>query len=110
MLDDPRFVADPVTAAEQGQLEIEISVLSPPRAAASPLDFDPLDDGIYLVLGGHAGFFLPQVARETGWTREQLLERLCVEKLGMPPQSWQTPGATLYTFEVEVVGPEPLVV
>src|SRR5687768_11857083 len=59
VLNDPRFVTDPVTAAEQAQLEIEISVLSPPRAAASPLDFDPLEDGIYLVLGERAGFFLP---------------------------------------------------
>jgi AmmeMemoRadiSam system protein A len=106
VLHDPRFVDDPVKAAELEALELEISVLSPPRAAASPLDFDPMEDGIYLVMGGRAGFFLPQVARETGWSKEQLLERLCSEKLGMPPDAWQQPGATLYTFKVQVIGPE----
>src|SRR5688572_8577288 len=46
VLNDPRFVNDRVQAAEQKEIEIEISVLSPPRAATSPLDFDPMDDGI----------------------------------------------------------------
>jgi uncharacterized protein len=109
VLNDPRFVNERVTAADERNLELEISVLSPPHAAVSPLDFDPTDDGIYLVVGNRAGFFLPQVARETGWTREQLLSRLCTEKLGLPHETWQRPGATLYTFKVEVIGPEPFV-
>ena len=106
-LGDPRFARQPVTAEELDNLEIEISVLSPPREASGPLDFDLLADGIYLTIGNRAGFFLPQVARETGWTKEQLLARLCSEKLGLHPEVWQRPGAKLYKFNVEVVGPEP---
>jgi AmmeMemoRadiSam system protein A len=108
VLHDPRFKMHPVTVDDIPDLELEVSVLSPPREANSPLDFDLLNDGIYLTCAGRAGFFLPQVARETGWTREQLLDRLCTEKLGLPAESWRSEEAKLYTFQVEVVGPEPV--
>ena len=109
VLQDPRFASThPVTAADVTDLEIEVSVLSPPREAATTLDFDPMSDGIYLTFGGRAGFFLPQVARETGWTREQLLDRLCLEKLGLPADTWRSEAAKLFTFKVEVIGPEPV--
>jgi AmmeMemoRadiSam system protein A len=109
VLHDPRFVKHPVTPADVADLEIEISVLSPPQEAKSPLEFDLLNDGIYLTFGSppaRAGFFLPQVARETGWSREQLLDRLCTEKLGLPGDAWKKPEAKLFTFKVEVIGPE----
>lgn len=108
VLRDPRFTGDRVTAGEVPSLELEVSVLSPPRPAASPLDFDLLNDGIYLMCDGRAGFFLPQVARETGWTKEQLLTRLCQEKLALAPDCWKRSDARLYTFRVEVIGPEPV--
>ena len=106
VLHDPRFVKHPVTTADVPDLEIEVSVLSPPQEAQSPLEFDLLNDGIYLTFGGRSGFFLPQVARETGWTREQLLDRLCSEKLGLSADAWRKPEAKLFTFKVEVIGPE----
>jgi AmmeMemoRadiSam system protein A len=108
VLRDPRFLTHPVTSRDVPDLEIEVSVLSPPHEASSLLDFDLLSEGIYLTHGGRAGFFLPQVARDTGWTKEQLLDRLCTEKLGLPADTWRTGGAKLYTFKVEVVGPEPV--
>lgn len=108
VLDDPRFVDDPVTTAELPELEIEISVLSPLRPAASPQDFDLLHDGIYLTFGQQAGCFLPQVARQTGWSREQLLDRLCTEKLGLPSITWRNPQARLLKFTTCILGPEPL--
>jgi AmmeMemoRadiSam system protein A len=106
VLRDPRFTDTPVTPADIAILELEISVLSPPRQAAGPLDFDPLSDGIYLIHGSRSGFFLPQVARETHWSRQRLLSRLCQEKLGLPHDTWQKPEAKLFTFKVEVIGPE----
>ena len=108
VLHDPRFTDARVTPAELSNLEIEVSVLSPPHAAIDPLDFDPQTDGIYLVFGGRSGFFLPQVARDTGWTKQQLLARLCEEKLGLPYDAWLKPEAKLYTFKVDVIGPEPV--
>jgi AmmeMemoRadiSam system protein A len=108
VLDDPRFPDLRVTPADLPILEIELSVLSPLTPCPSPLDFDLLNDGIYLVHGERAGCFLPQVARETGWTKEQLLDRLCTEKLGMPAQTWRMSDATLMRFSTVIVGPEPV--
>ena len=107
VLTDPRFADQRVTFAELPRLQIDLSVLSPLQPAATPLDFDLLDDGIYLTWGDRAGCFLPQVARETGWDKTRLLSRLCVEKMGLPPTAWQDPAAKLYRFTTEIVGPEP---
>lgn len=108
-LQDPRFRSNPVTLAELPRLELEISVLSPLTAAAHVLDFDPAEDGIYLICEGRTGTFLPQVARETGWGREQLLSRLCTEKMGLMGTAWQGAGARLLKYRVLVIGPEPFV-
>src|SRR5205823_4740353 len=81
-LQDPRFANHPVTLDELASLELELSLLSPLKQRLTPLDFDLLEQGIYLQFDGRAGLFLPQVARQTGWSREQLLDRLCQEKLG----------------------------
>jgi len=107
-LTDPRFVEQPVTLAELPLLQLELTVIGPLQQASSPLDFDPLLQGIYLTIGPRGGCFLPQVARETGWTREQLLARLCQEKLGYPPDAWKQPAAILRVFSAEVIGPVPL--
>jgi AmmeMemoRadiSam system protein A len=109
VLEDPRFAGNPVTLLELPELSLEISVLSPLRPASGPTDFDLLNDGIYLTYGRRAGCFLPQVARETGWSREQLLDRLCTEKMGLPPQIWRDPTARLFVFSTVTVGPEPFV-
>jgi AmmeMemoRadiSam system protein A len=107
VLNDPRFVGNPVRFDELHRLEIEVSVLSPLVPAAGPLEFDLHHDGIYLTWGERAGCFLPQVARETGWDKAQLLARLCLEKMGLPPDAWQDPRAKLFRFTTAVVGPEP---
>jgi AmmeMemoRadiSam system protein A len=106
---DPRFVQNPVRAEELPRLDLEVSILSPLVEAANPLDFDPPNDGIYLIVGGRTGTFLPQVARQTGWTREQLLARLCQEKMGLPPNAWQQPDAKLLKYKAIVIGPVPFV-
>jgi AmmeMemoRadiSam system protein A len=107
VLEDPRFTDNPVRLEELADLELEVSVLSPTHPVDNSLDFDPLRDGIYLTFGARTGCFLPQVARETGWTREQLLDRLCAEKLGLPTSTWRHPHAKLHVFSVTVIGPEP---
>jgi len=106
---DPRFRMNPVTMAELPRLDLEISILTPLQPARNVLDFDPLQDGIYLMCRGRSGTFLPQVARETGWDREQLLTRLCADKMGLPPDAWKDPQAQLLKYQVTVIGPEPFV-
>ena len=107
---DPQaYGGDRVRSEELGRIEIEISLLAPLRPAESASDFDLLNDGIYLAVGDRSGLFLPQVARETGWSKEQLLDRLCTEKLGLPARAWTTPQAKLQKFATLLVGPEPFV-
>ena len=107
VLGDPRFANHAVTEQDLPHLDIEISVLSPLKPAAHPLDFDTLTDGIYLTCAGRSGTFLPQVARQTGCTREQLLERLCVEKLGVAQEAWKDPEARLQKYTATLIGPLP---
>lgn len=106
---DHRFAHCPVTMAELPRLELEISVLSTLEPAHDPLDFDPPNDGIYLICQGHAGTFLPTVARETGWTREQLLCRLCTEKMGLQAYAWREPEARLMRYKTVLIGPVPFI-
>lgn len=106
-LRDPRFERLRVMAGDLASLEIEVTLLSPLRDCRDAEDFDLLDDGIVLQVGGQTGCFLPQVARETGWTREQLLSRLAEEKLDLPPDAWRRADARLRKFSTLVIGPEP---
>jgi len=106
-LGDPRFAKRPVTLSEVPQLTIELSILSPTRPISDPADFEPRSHGIQVTVDGRSGVFLPQVGRETGWSREQLLQRLCTEKLNMPPDAWQLPQARLAVFSATIIGPEP---
>jgi AmmeMemoRadiSam system protein A len=108
VLKDPRFLDRPVTLDELPRLLIEISVISPLRPCTAS-DFDLETDGIYLTIGERSGCFLPQVARETGWTRPELLTRLCLEKLNLPADAWQDPNAQFQAFATELIGPEPFV-
>jgi AmmeMemoRadiSam system protein A len=108
VLHDPRFVDYPVTLEELPRLEIELTVIFPMQEAEHCLDFQPQEDGIFLTIGDRGGCFLPQVARETGWSREQLLARLCSEKLGLHPDAWRhDKSARLHKFKTLVIGPEP---
>ena len=109
VLDDRRFRSTPVQLDELSRLELEITVLSPLEQAAGPLDFDLLEHGIYLKCAGQTGCFLPQVARQTRWSKEQLLNRLCQEKMDLEASAWQRPEARLYRFTTLIVGPEPFV-
>lgn len=95
---DPRF--PPVRGDELGELEVEVSVLSPLVRVASADEIDISKHGVMVVSGVRRGVFLPQVAQETGWTREVLLTHLCEEKAGLPGDAWKT-GAELYVFTVQ---------
>lgn len=101
---DPRFFSDPVTAEELDKLHIEISVLSPLKRTDQPLDLQLGTDGIYIKKGGDSGCFLPQVATETGWTREEFLSNCCSHKAGLAPDAWKDAQTEVYLFTAEIFG------
>lgn len=101
---DPRFFADPITADELKQLDIEISVLSPLKQTDEPLSLRLGTDGIYIKKGLASGCFLPQVATETGWSKEKFLSYCCAHKAGLSPDAWKEKDTEVYLFTAEVFG------
>ena len=101
---DPRFFGDPITAGELEQLDIEISVLSPLQRTDEPLSLRLGIDGIYIKKGYTSGCFLPQVATEAGWTKEEFLSYCCAHKAGLSPDAWKEPDTEVYLFTAEVFG------
>ncbi len=80
---------------------VEISLLSHPRPIASVEEFLPGEHGVILTVGSHRSVFLPQVATETGWNREELLGALA-RKAGLPAEAWKSPEAEFEVFTAEV--------
>jgi uncharacterized protein len=98
--DDPRFAA--LRADEWPQCEVEISVLGELRQVEGPGAVVAGRDGVRLTLGERSAVFLPQVAAEQGWTREELLTQLC-RKAGLPRDAWRLPDCRLEVFEAQVL-------
>ncbi len=98
-LHDPRFAA--VTSDEVGDLEIEISVLSPLVSVVDIAEIEVGRDGLVVRAGGASGLLLPQVASERDWDRETFLDQTCI-KAGLPAGSWRSEGVTILKFTAEV--------
>jgi AmmeMemoRadiSam system protein B/AmmeMemoRadiSam system protein A len=102
---DFRFRGNPVTPAELGDIDIEISVLTPLQKVGDPLaEIELGRHGIYIEGEGRSGCFLPQVATETGWSKEEFLSQCAAGKAGLAPDAWKKPGVTVYRFEAHVFG------
>jgi hypothetical protein len=95
---DPRFTA--VTADELKNIDIEISVLSPLQKINSIDEIEMGTHGIYIVKGSSTGTFLPQVATETGWTKEQFLGHCAQDKAGIGWNGWKDADIYIYTAVV----------
>lgn len=91
---DYRFT--PVRAEELQGLEVEVSVLTPPRPIASADEFRIGEQGITLSKDGHYALYLPEVATTMGWDRETTLGQLAL-KAGLPADAWRE-GADLEVF------------
>lgn len=95
---DSRFVFDPITAAELPKLTVGVSVLSELQPIDDPLNIELGVHGIYIIRGPAAGCFLPEVATETGWSKEEFLSQCCAGKAGMSPDAWRDPATKVYVF------------
>jgi AmmeMemoRadiSam system protein A len=97
--EDNRFA--PVKLEDAAGLQVELSILSPPR----PILADAIEVGRHGLLISSAGFrglLLPQVPVEHDWDRTTFLEQTC-RKAGLPLDAWQK-GATIEAFTAEVFG------
>ncbi len=101
--DDPRFGA--VRADELNDLEIEVSVLTPLRSVSSASEIVVGRDGVLLRKSGQSAVFLPEVATDQGWSRENMLDQLCV-KAGLAAGCWRA-GADLTVFQTETLSEKP---
>jgi len=97
-LNDPRFA--PLKPEDLGELEIEISLLSPP-AAIDPARIEIGQHGLLVSRGVQRGLLLPQVAVEHKLTPEQFLDEAC-RKAQLPRQSWRDPDTQMLGFTCEV--------
>jgi len=97
--EDARF--NPVRLEECRLLQIELSILSPPR----PIAADAVEigrHGLLIGMAGYRGLLLPQVPTEHHWGRVTFLEQTC-RKAGLPSDAWLR-GATIEAFTAEVFG------
>lgn len=103
---DPRFQR--VTSQELNDIEIEISVLSPLVKVSSADAIKIPGQGVLVKRGLRQGVFLPQVANETGWSKEEFLSNLCAQKAGLPSGAWKESATELYVFTAEVFSEKDL--
>ncbi|MBO4673947.1 MAG: AmmeMemoRadiSam system protein B [Bacteroidaceae bacterium] len=96
--EDPRF--SPVRHEELEDINIEISVLTPMRRIQSLDEFELHRHGIYIRKGYRSGTFLPQVADEVDWTKEEFVGHCSQDKAGLGWNGWR--NAELYVYEAIV--------
>ena len=95
---DYRFSS--VEKEELSKIEIEISVLSPLKLIKSIDEIELGKHGIYIKKGFSSGTFLPQVAKETGWTKQQFLGHCAQDKAGVGWDGWKDAEIYIYTADV----------
>jgi AmmeMemoRadiSam system protein A len=95
--EDSRF--PPVTLDEARELQVSLSVLSPPQLIQAE-QIEIGRHGLLITLGPYRGLLLPQVPVEHEWDRTTFLEQTC-KKAGLPPSAWHT-GAKIEAFTAEV--------
>ena len=97
---DSRF--PPVTKEELEDIHIEISVLSPLKKITGPEEIILGRHGVLVRDNFRSGVYLPQVAVETGWNKEEFMNSLCGHKAQMAPDAWKKGECDVYIFSAEV--------
>jgi MEMO1 family protein len=95
---DSRF--QPVSITELNDLQIEISVLTPPLKIEAIDEIELGKHGIVIRKGARSGTFLPQVAMSTGWNLDEFLGHCSRDKAGLGWDGWK--NADLFVYEAIV--------
>jgi AmmeMemoRadiSam system protein A len=96
---DPRF--SPVSRDELGELDIEISAMTPLRQIDDIGEIEVGKHGIYIEKGHFTGLLLPQVATEYGWDRKAFLEHTC-SKAGLDKNAWIDKETIIHIFSADI--------
>jgi len=97
---DPRFPS--LEPKELPNIKIEISVLSPLKKISDPDEIIVGKHGVLVSNNFTSGVYLPQVALETGWNKEEFMNSLCGSKAGMNEDAWKKGECDIYIFTAEV--------
>jgi AmmeMemoRadiSam system protein B/AmmeMemoRadiSam system protein A len=100
-LSDTRF--SPVEPAELGQLQYEVSVLSPLRRVLDIKQIEVGKHGLVMRRGEYEGLLLPQVPVEQRWNRMTFLAETC-RKAGLPADAWKDEQTDIFMFTALVFG------
>lgn len=108
---DARF--PPVSEKELGDIEIEVSALTPLTPVEDPLSIEKGVHGIYIKSkrGYGGGTYLPQVWSEhyPEMNAEYFWSHLCRYKAGLPEDAWRQPeNYDILTYTAEVFGEKDL--
>ncbi len=98
--EDHRF--SPLSYEELQQVNIEISILTPPKKISSSEEIELGKHGVIIKRGVNSGVFLPQVATETGWNKKTFLEQLCTQKAELESNCYQKTNTNIYTFTAQI--------
>lgn len=96
---DHRF--DPVEENELPHIDIEISVLTPLKKIHNIDEIEIGKDGIFVKKGIFSGTFLPQVATQMQWTKEEFLGHCARDKAGIGWNGWKE--AEIFTFRTIII-------
>ena len=96
---DTRFT--PVSHSELEQIKIEISVLGELQKIDSIDEIQIGRDGVWIKSGNRGGTYLPEVAVEQKWSKEEFVMHCAREKAGLNPQD--IAKADIYRYEVEKI-------
>ena len=91
-----------VAKAELPVIRIEISVLGGLEKVDSLEEIELGRHGVLVKLGKRTGTFLPEVALEHQWSREEFVTFCAREKAGLRPD--ECAAAEIYRYEVEKFG------
>jgi MEMO1 family protein len=99
-LDDCRFQRP---SPGEGEVSVEISILSPWKRVRDPAPFRPGEHGAALESGCFSAVLLPQAARDRHWDAAEFFDALCA-KAGVSPSALCDPLTKLYVFRAQVFG------
>ena len=102
---DPRF--PPLTARELGDIDIEISALSPLWKIKDISEIEIGRHGILIKRGYNQGLLLPQVASENNFDRISFLEHTCL-KAGLAGNCYRDEKCEILIFSATVFGEDEI--